>query len=172
MANNSSNVTSDYLDEGVCHEEAEAAPVYLGVVASMFVVCMYFFVSLLLALKRVPVSSPEASCTVRYASILRGLLVAVSVTVNFRLLLDIIQLTIGKDLHESFGVIFLSKAVLATLNSTCVYAFLWLRQWILYDQPTLKHIKTNTFKFFNIFVLVLVVSLVAAGPGEIYIDRL
>ncbi|XP_039271249.1 uncharacterized protein LOC120345770 [Styela clava] len=162
--NKSNNYSEFYLNQEVCDEERWATQIYIGILAGMLVVAFYFLISLAVALCRSRKGPTDANCTVQYATVLRGLLVVVIVTINLRLIIDILQLGLGKNGFGSFAAIFISKSALTTLGTACVYAFLWLRQWVLYDQPILKKVKTTTFKIFNILVLILTVTLAAMGP--------
>lgn len=159
-----------YLDEGICQQEKQSIPLYIAVLSVMELIAFYFMISLCYAVYRLASSSgsPEnkSGSYDRYKRTLHILLFGVILSINLRLVMNILQLSIGEILHDRFAAVFLSKAGFATITNLSVYAFLWTRQWILYNQPILREVKTNVFKTVNVLVLVLSVSLVAVGPGE------
>lgn len=160
---------SEYLNLEICFEEKQSSTIYLVTLGVMGSVALYFLTSLIVSLKRSPTvgSHPEnkSCCNLQYTTILRTLLLVVILSISVRLALDITQQGLGESGYRYFAPFYVSKAVLSTIINACVYAFLWLRQWLLYAQPILREVKTTTFKVFNIALLVLVTSLVGVGPA-------
>lgn len=158
---------SIYLNEEICQLEKDSTGWYIMAVGIMEFLSLYLLFNLSCALYFKPTAQIlQGSKAALYGKFLHGLLFVVIVTIVCRVTLDLLQLSLGKIAYRVFGIIFISKAAFSTISYGCVYTFLWLRQWILYGQPILRHVKTPVFKFFNILVLILTTSLVAVSPGK------
>ncbi|XP_039271292.1 uncharacterized protein LOC120345807 [Styela clava] len=150
-----------------CDEEDINRNAYIAILSameSMSVLLMINF-TLFLAYSRKRPGGPRLHFSDVHRKVLHISLLIMIGMINLRLIIEIINLALGRMFTDDENVVFIVKLLFGVICDSCLYTFLWLRQWTLYNQPMLQEQKTTKFKVVNVLVWIIGICLVGAMPG-------